>query len=299
MVDMVKISIVLKLALTITCVTTFFQTSLISSELRAENQSNAVKEVDFVGLRFTDPNWIKSYLPLECPCVLSDEQIRELQSKLLTTQVFQSVDLTLQSLEGEEKRLTISVKEKWTVIPVLRAAYGGGTPLLVAGLYDSHFLGSLYTLGAETRTYGNAPMGGVAWFRAPRFDDGTEYLNFELWRDNRLRSLYNSNDEEIGRIYASALAINADYLSPINEAFPRLQMGVRYSLRDQQDLEWDEEPSARYGLANFNLEKESTQSLLLRLAYDDVQVSQLNFRGLRFLLSGGPVFSENKTRTFW
>jgi hypothetical protein len=51
--------------------------------------------------------------------------------------------------------------EKWTTIPVIRGAFGGGTPLLVAGLYDIHSFGSLWTLGAEARKYLRFGMGKV------------------------------------------------------------------------------------------------------------------------------------------
>lgn len=272
---------------------------LLSSNLTKAESQHRVTEVEFKGLRFTDPAWLKAYLPLNCPCLLSDDKIRELQSKLLTTQVFQTVHFSLQSISESAKKLTLDVQEKWTVIPVLRGAYGGGTPLVVAGLYDSHVNGSLWTLGAETRTYGSSPTGGVIWFRAPRWKEGSHYLNFEVWRDNRVRSLYDHRDQAIAAVYGSALAIHADYLLPIPSLSSSFQLGMRLQYRDQQDLDWDGLLQSNEGLETLNLEKESTKTTLVRMIYDNVSVSQINLNGFRFLLSGGPVYSEKKTRLYW
>jgi hypothetical protein len=256
-----------------------------------------IKEVELKGLRFTDPTWLFSYLPLNCPCDLSEAQLLALRSKLLTTQVFQSVEFGRQPLLGTDEKLVIDLIEKWTVIPVIRGAIGGGTPLLVMGIYDSHLLGRLWTVGAEARRYGNAPAGGVAWFRAPRWKEGRHYLNFEVWRDNRIRSVFNVKDKEIASVYGSALSLVGDYLLPIAGSESGWQMGLRYQYRDQQKLEWYERPAAPSLLYNF--ETQRTHSGLLRLIYDDVEVSQLNLNGFRALMNFGPVFSQNKTRNLF
>src|SRR5689334_18911840 len=113
---------------------------LLSSAAHAQApvQTYRIHEVQFDGIRFTDPDWLMNYIPLHCPCELSQEQLDAIRSKLLTTQVFQSVELQRQTLGVEGDRLIIRLLEKWTVIPVIRGAVGGGTPLLVVGLYDSH-----------------------------------------------------------------------------------------------------------------------------------------------------------------
>ncbi len=260
-----------------------------------EEDALKIRSVEIDGQRFTDKSWLKEYLSLDCPCQMKKDELLQKQRKLLTTQVFQSADFALEP-EDEGHVLKIKLHEKWTVIPVLRGAYGGGTPLLVAGAYDSHFLGSLYTLGAESRTYGRSPTGGVVWFRAPRWKDGHHYLNFELWKDNRIRSLIDQEDKEYASVYGSALAFNSDLLMPLSKEHPELQGGLRFQYRDQKVLDWDEKPQVPLKDLPFTLEKERTETLSLRLLYDDVSVSQLNLDGLRALLSYGAVFGADKTR---
>ncbi len=279
----------------------FFLTFLLVTKLSVASsmdESISIQSIELEGNRFTDKNWLKEYLALNCPCQITRADLREKQLKLLTTQVFQSADFQIESKE-EDKNLKILIREKWTVIPVLRGAYGGGTPLLVAGIYDSHFLGSLYTVGAESRTYGNSPPGGVLWFRAPRWKDGNHYLNFELWRDNRVRSLIDNEDKEYASIYGSALAFNSDFLVPLSEKLPKFQAGLRFQYRDQSELDWKKSPIDLALNPPFSLNKEKTKIFSLRLLYDDVTVSQLNLDGLRSLVSYGSVFGGENTRPIW
>jgi hypothetical protein len=246
----------------------------------------------FEGLEATQQEWMTEYLDLACPCQLTAADLERLRSKLLTTQVFQSVDLKVETLEqSEHQRLRIHVLEKWTVIPVIRGAVGGGTPLLVVGIYDSHAWGRLWTIGGETRTYGQAPTGGVVWARAPRWRQGFHYLNFELWRDNRIRSFYDERDREIGSVYGSATSLVAEGLAPILSS--GWQWGLRANYRQQNILRWYEE--AAFGPEGIKLDPVDLQRWQLRLVYDDLEVDQLAIKGSRFLLTGGPVISEGRT----
>ncbi len=252
-----------------------------------------IKEVIVHGLYRTNPAWLLSYSGLNCPCELDSEDIDALRSKLLTTQVFQDVAIRLVPSDKEpaQYNLDLDIKEKWTVIPVVRGAFGGGTPLLVAGIYDTHAFGSLWTLGAEARKYGSAPSGGVLWIRAPRWLEGHHYLNFELWRDNRVRSVYDREDKEVARIYGSATAALAEALHPLGQD-PKSpwQLGLRLQVRQQQLLEWQKE-KLTLPSDDFDLRPTNQKRLLARLVYDDMAVLQQSLRGLRFLLSAGPTWS--------
>jgi hypothetical protein len=257
-----------------------------------------IQQVDIKGLGRTNINWLMEYAGLQCPCDLSGADIDALKTRLLTTQVFE--DVSVQVKESDEEpaayKLEIEAKEKWTVIPVIRGSFGGGTPLVVAGIYDTHVFGSLWTVGAETRTYGSAPMGGVLWMRAPRWQSGRHYLNLELWRDNRIRSVYDREDQEVARIYGSATAMVAEALLPLS-AHPRSpwQAGLRVSLRQQHLLEWETQKPAS-GMDDFNLRAINQKRLLARLVYDDMAVLQQNLQGLRVLLNAGPTWSEKKNQ---
>lgn len=258
-----------------------------------------IEGIAFKGLHRTSASWLADYLGLQCPCALSAEDLEALRIRLLTTQIFQDVtlDLVPRPEAPETFDLQIEVQEKWTIIPVIRGAFGGGTPLLVAGIYDTHMFGSLWTLGAESRTYGSAPTGGVMWIRAPRWLEGRHFLNLELWRDNRVRSVYDRDDKEVAQIYGSATVVVAEALFPLGEsAKTPWQSGLRLHFREQATLDW-KDLSRASDPAVFHLEPVSQKRLLARLVYDDMAVLQQNLQGLRFLVNLGPGWSDEKNRS--
>jgi hypothetical protein len=264
----------------------------------AQSDIYNIEQVEIKGLGRTNVNWLMEYAGLECPCKLSGTDIDRLKSRLLTTQVFQDVAVQVrESDQGPDTwRLEIEAHEKWTVIPVIRGAFGGGTPLVVAGIYDTHVFGSLWTMGAETRTYGSAPTGGVIWMRAPRWLGGRHYLNLELWRDNRIRSVYDREDRELAQIFGRATAVIAEALVPLGED-PRSpwQAGLRVNLRQQHELAWQMQKSAS-ARDLVHLEATNQKRLLARLVYDDMAVLQQNLQGLRVLLNAGPTWSQEKSQ---
>ncbi len=283
----------------------FCSAAAFSQELPTKTYS--IKDFVLEGLSKTDPAWLQGYLPLKCPCVLTSDDLQRLQSKLMTTQVFQNVEMRLEPLEGDESyRLHLTVEEKWTVIPVVRAAFGGGTPLLVAGIYDSHFLGSLWTVGAESRTYGSAPTGGVVWARAPRWQEGSHYINFEVWSDKRIRNLYDAHDRETGSIFSNATTLVMEGLSPFKRSSrSSWQWGLRLNLSQQNELRLQTEAGAADEIEEgrmaeavppFWLEKQNVQKWQLKLVYDNLAVLHLNLKGWRFVIGTGPSFSNGKSR---
>lgn len=253
-----------------------------------------IREVVLEGAKYTDPQWLFSYLPLHCPCELDDLQIEAIRSKILTTQVFQNVVMQLQTYGPGEERLVIHLLEKWTFIPVVRGAVGGGTPLLVVGAYESHFQGRLLTVGAETRTYGKAPTGGVAWVRAPRWKEGRHYFNLEVWRDNRIRSIYGTRDKELGSVYGSAGAVVAEFLGPVGWNNGSWQFGLRLQYRDQDILRWEERPPEERIPRDLDLTVTKALRPLAKLVYDDLAVAQMNMHGWRLSLAAGPTLSDQR-----
>ena len=122
-----------------------------------------IVDVKIEGAERTDADWILQFLQLRTPASLNQVDCQSLERKLMTTGVFASVNYEL--IESETHAgghvLVFKLREKWTTIPVIRGAMGGGTPLRVFGIYDTHVFGRLWTLGFETRKYGTAPNGYI------------------------------------------------------------------------------------------------------------------------------------------
>ncbi len=257
-------------------------------------QTATFADVRWEGLERTRKAWIESFTDLHCPCQLSSEDLVRLRTKLLTTQVFQSVEIKAESSpqDPNETLLVISLKEKWTVIPVVRGAFGGGTPLVVAGIYDTHAFGQLITMGAEARKYGNAKPGGVTWMRAPRWQKGRHYWNLELWQEERLRSFYDARDKPIATLQSSAKQVVAEALWPFFEQ-PNSpwQYGIKYTYRNQETLTW-RDPSVAPSL---HLNLGPSQRPLIKFVYDDLTVEGIQLNGLRSLWSFGASLYEGQT----
>ena len=185
--------------------------------------------------------------------------------------------------------LIIDVDEKWTTIPVVRGQFGGGTPLRVAGLYDIHSFGRLWTLGAEGRKYGDAPWGGVAWARHPRFLQGQHVHGFEVWRQFRLRTVYDEEDQPLGRIRSDWTKYRLLFMWPANVAFSNLKtwkLGVdgSYRIEAPSTYEIDEDASSLEFPKGIDLNNEPTKqtAILLRSVFDDVVINNLTMDGFRF-----------------
>lgn len=258
-----------------------------------------ITEVVIDGNIRTREAWVLEYLELELPKDLSDADIANLRQKLLTTSVFISVKTEIKEVDSSSRDevLVISLDEKWTLTPVVRGAYGGGTPLKVAGIYDTHAFGSLWTVGLEGRQYGNSPVGGVVWGRAPRWITGKHLVGGEGWREFRERIVYDSDGESVGSVKTSATAARGHLLAPI-KAFgssTNWQGGLDARLR-------------RDGLGRFDpfLDRSEAQpervvlpesaidevSFLPTVVFDNVKIDNLNLDGIRFSVLSGPLLTE-------
>jgi hypothetical protein len=259
-----------------------------------------VQDVVFSGTKRTDKEWLKEYLGITFPIPLEEIRLTDIQEKLETTNIFTFVGIKLSPVNETDNThvLEVEVIEKWTTIPVIRGASGGGTNLRVFGIYDINTFGRLWTLGGEMRQYNDTAPGGVVWARAPRWKQGSHYLDFELWKNHRTRTLFNRSGNELGSFVENESKFKSVYLSPLGERkfvkSPDWQLGVT--------LEVKKEPPASFTLNDSNTETPDgivfhddtiySAKTLASIVYDDVTVFQLNMRGLRFLTDFGPVFSR-------
>ena len=265
--------------------------SLLFLSGAAYSRSYSFSSYEFIGLDRSQESWLLEYLELKFPCSLSDLEIKKLEEKLLNSQVFQSAKVYPKVNPSKKFNLAIKVKEKWTTIPVIRGAIGGGTPLLVAGIYDTHSFGRLWTLGGEFRKYGEAPAGGVIWARAPRWMGGDYYLNFELWKDNRLRNIYDNKFNRIASIDSRATMVNIELRMPVG--INNFNLGLLWSSRAQEPTTIAQETGFSLVEKNqfsINTGSNTLNKGLVRLVYDNISVNNIHYHGHRASFSAGPIF---------
>ncbi len=262
---------------------------------------NTIDRVDCGSVRRTNCEWLASYLGLYFPIEVREGDLRYFEQKLLTTGVFSSVKARI-----EATVLYFDLDEKWTTIPVIRGAYGGGTPLAVFGIYDTHSFGRLWTLGAETRKYGDAPLGYVVWASAPRWGTGKHVMSFEYWRSPRVRSIYDQDYQELGQIHTDDRMLRLLFMHPIMRGPLRAnddriwQLGLDLKIRSEAPASFYPSAENQAGLAPLRIRLPSENSTEIniqpRIVYDDTQVDNVTFDGIRFIAQGGPLLTENFTR---
>lgn len=255
-----------------------------------------ISEVRFIGLKRTNIEWLKDYLELKSPPFAkpSATELFKLRLKLENSGAFVSAKVKID--EKNDNTLIIEVDEKWTTIPVARAAFGGGTPLKVLGIYDIHGFGRLHTYGIEARTYGNADTGGVIWFRAPRWLDGYHTLGLELWQDNRIRDIYDNNRNIQGQYYSNELKLRGLYEKPFSQSkHHKIGLDLKAKRQQEQLFEPNEKASLNFKTYIEPVEESSeTYDLSLRYVFDNVHAHHLQMIGTRFIsLLGTSNSSKN------
>lgn len=257
-----------------------------------------ITAIDYEGFHRSRISWVEEYLGLSIPRLYTVLDCQFLQKKLMTTGVFSSVEIFV---AGD--RLKLRVVEKWTTIPVIRGAYGGGTPLTVAGIYDTHAFGSLWTVGTELRRYGSAPPGGTAWIKAPRWKDGRHTTGLELWKDNRQRYLVDK-DFKPNRIWDFRKSYaRFYYLAPIRPNIPGdhavLQVGVDAKIGVSEattDKIYDKSKAVPGEAHERTLEPARHENTwLAKLIYDNVLADNFYLSGHRVIVSSGISYYDNKS----
>ncbi len=260
---------------------------------------------NFSGLKKTSADWLSSYIDLQYPVSMTPSDLHDLERKLMTTAVFTSVAVSVKPAQvGQgDFELQIAVEERWTLIPVVRGAYGGGIPLRVLGFYDVHLLGRLLTGGAETRQYGSAPPGFLMYGRDPRSAADRNSFGVEFWREFRRRQIFDRSGSQVGELSTDTGMSRIRALFAIDD-----DSGVKlHKWRLGGDLEGVQENSSRFHeLAGksttgqpADLFVRNSKRYLLKVLptvlYNDILVDQLHYDGLRLRLRAGPIFTNDKS----
>jgi outer membrane protein assembly factor BamA len=259
-----------------------------------------IVEARIEGANKTHREWAFEFLQLKTPVPLSETDVISLQNKLMTTNVFTSVDYSLEESKTHPGGhvVTFKITEKWTTIPVIRGAMGGGTPLRVFGIYDTHVWGRLWTLGAETRKYGTAANGYIVWARAPRWQDGRSFISTELWSMPRVRYIFDEDDEISGNLNTGVQFFRFSHLRPFNRLDSITRRGDwKYGF--SIDLKHNRADkltnlSPNFSLPQIQISKESVDELHLKpiIEYDNIIQSNLYMNGIKLTAGAGTILSE-------
>ncbi len=117
---------------------------------------------------------------------LGQLSIDTIQKSLLRTQLFSQVTVT--EIEPS-KKFKIYLEEKWTTIPILKFAAGGGITQTTIGVFDPNVFGSYKELGFQLEQLASN-LSAVAWHKNPRFLNNKTLLDLQFWDTRRVRIKY-------------------------------------------------------------------------------------------------------------
>ena len=266
------------------------------------SQGCMVEHMDVQGLTRTDEAWLRSYLGLSFPrTVTDDDDVTEVRNHLMTTDIFTDARVVVRRLSPQLCELDINIVEKWTLIPVVRGAYGGGTPLLVVGGYETNAGGKLKLIGAEIRKYGTMSPGFFLYAKSPRAWNGTGSFGSELWLDRRRRSFLDDDGNIYGYADSEAWTFKYELLYPLGERDLHLQAGVHFELVRENattfsDKNGDLSENLRPTDVSVPTVVTSSALVLPMVVYDHLSVDGMEMGGVRGMFRAGGQIADNKYR---
>lgn len=226
--------------------------------------------------------------------LLTEALIAESKRRLLNLRIFTSVDFSYQFLTQKKSgkkfvNLTITVQERWTTLPILKAGDAGGTQFYTIGVYDINFLGRYLEIGAQYESLNGEPA-GVTWFRNPRLFGERLLFGYDLWFINRNRELFDQAGS-IDSTAAFSLEKNRYHFFLKKELAWWLELGIGLDLLQEEVNQdnLDDEQRAQNAQVGFDPTDESEQ-LFLEFT---LRLGRLNFDN--YLIEGFQTDIEFKT----
>ncbi len=156
-----------------------------------------IASIELVGNNKTNDDIIEDNIELKEESIFTVEKLKTSLQNLKNLQVFSKIDVKLSLNKNNQIIIVFELDEKWTLLPYFLAGSGGGTSYLVLGLYETNFIGRLYTFNF---TYGckNDNCSTFVYFRNPSVLGSRFNLVNYMTREHNIFHTYNKNREVTG-----------------------------------------------------------------------------------------------------
>jgi outer membrane protein assembly factor BamA len=164
--------------------------------LHAQNTDlGKVQSIEIQGLQKTKPSVILNEIDFAPGQQLTQEVLDRSLLRLQNLIIFEDITFEVLPLTQDTIKVTITVDERWTLLPIAKVIGSGGSTSITLGAYDVNFLGRFYEVGLQYDNV-NGQSGGVTWFRNRRLFGTRVTIGYDLWLNSRNRYVY-GNDETI------------------------------------------------------------------------------------------------------
>ena len=167
----------------------FFIVFFLSLLLNTVFADNLIRKINIKGNDRTSENVILKEGELKEGRSYTDAEIEEARVRILNLEIFSEVDFSF-----NKGQLNIKVVERWTTIPILKFASGGGVSEVIAGVYDVNLFGKFVEAGGQYQRLGEKHS-GVVWTKFPRLTDKLQ-LDLQAWKTSRVRIKYRQYDDD-------------------------------------------------------------------------------------------------------
>ena len=136
--------------------------------------------------------------------MVSEQDLEQATQDLKNLWLFSSVMITKTIINDgavqppvKNIHLLISVKEKWTLIPIVKFSGSEDDLFYTIGIYDINSMGRNLELGMQYENFSGADS-GVVWFRAPNVFRTRTRLGADFWMVKRKQELFDVNGHNVG-----------------------------------------------------------------------------------------------------
>ncbi len=165
------------------------------SEEELPKQSLIISAMEFEGLVKTEKNHLLRFFETAVAENLVPEKLSDDLARVQDLGIFSQISCTM-VVQGYHASLHITFQEKWTLIPIMKFASGGGVRQQTLGILDANVLGQARELGAFAEKLGRS-VSGVLWYRETAGFDPRWSLFVQGWSIHRLRTKYFQEIDEV------------------------------------------------------------------------------------------------------
>ena len=191
-----------------------------------------ISSINIIGNSRTSDDVIEENMDLNKDEIFTQDKLNSTLQNLKNLQVFSKIDIQIIKNKENKKKinLIVNLEEKWTLLPYFLFGSGGGTSYLVFGLYETNFIGRLYTFNF---TYGckNENCSTYIYFKNPSVLTSRFNLVTYLAREHNIFRIYDNERTIIG-----TFASKKDFINVFTDikVTPSLFLGVGFYYLDNQ-----------------------------------------------------------------
>lgn len=138
----------------------------------------SIAEINIQGSK-TNPETILKLLDSKAGDEFNEEILNEDIQRIMNTGLFYDIKSLISEKNGQ-KRIDLSLKNKFSTIPIFKYKRGGGTSLLTIGVYEVNLFNKLLEGGIQYERM-KGRDGLVTWFRHPYFISNKNLLGTEIY----------------------------------------------------------------------------------------------------------------------